>query len=409
VSTCDRFRPLFSALIDGELESAEAHEVEGHLESCEACRYELQSLQELDVHLSRHLVIPDIASRVTAISRAAEAQSLHNSVHRLPTYGLSFAIAIAIAAVILFAMLPDKWGKKDDRSSSNPDTLIVARLVRSTGPVQVLPPDTVDWLDIAADSKHALLSGSRLRTSERIVCELETTKNATIRMNEAAELIIRDPKQVELVAGQLWCHASNDSDIDISVAVKNVDSPRIASFTCPSGSEMQCDAKNDRDSYVSVSSANAQANVTIGEFSCAVSPGETVLIDSDNKIDRTSNVGLASKVWQLPLLALHGNADRELDSLLKSVLAPIGMTKAMHLNEQQIRRLGPPGSIPLLVYAIHEKSPEHASLRQTAVRMASDLADQRAISLLTTLQDDPDTYIAGVAKSTLTRILNSRQ
>ncbi len=42
---CDRFEPMLSALLDGELSSDDASEVRGHLDDCESCRGEFEELR----------------------------------------------------------------------------------------------------------------------------------------------------------------------------------------------------------------------------------------------------------------------------------------------------------------------------------------------------------------------------
>ncbi len=406
MNACDRMVPLLSALIDGELSGDESYETRLHLQSCDSCRREWESLQELDGHLKPLLVVRDVESKLNAITRACELRTTREAPHWNLARWVPFVVAVAV--ILLLALLPGLLSEKDIPATSTPAMETVARLVRSTGPIQVLSPGTNDWTDVSANSNTSLVAGSRLKTRYDVVCEFETSAKGTIRLNKSAELILRDPKQVELVSGQLWCLAPEDCGINVDVAIQSFDAPQIAVFACPSASEMQCEAGNASASYDSVSSANAEANVTIGAFSCNVAPGEMLSIDSNNRVDRTTKADSSTKVWQLPLLAMKGQADRELISLLNHVLAPIGMTKAMHLNERQIRQLGPPGAIPLLAYAATEASPEHLMLRQTAVRLAAELADEHATTLLETLQSDSDRYIADLAKQTLDRIHTSR-
>ncbi|MDA1180030.1 MAG: zf-HC2 domain-containing protein [Planctomycetota bacterium] len=402
---CDQFLSLFSALIDGELTDEETCATETHLQSCEACRREWQSLQHLDGQLAQHLIVRDVASKADAISRATEIQASRRSLD----WNLSSWISLvaAVAAALLLLVLPFLWSDKGRSGTSITTTQVVARLVRSTGPVQVLPPGASHWTEVNADSHNLLFVGSRLRTGKGVVCEFETTAKGTIRVNKSAELMLRDPRQVELVSGQLWCLAPEDDSINLDVAVKKFDPNAFATFRCPSKSEVQCEAVNDGGHYDSVSTANAQTSVTVGDFSCVVCPGEVVTIDSANRVDRADSADSASKIWQLPLLAVGGRADGELVSLLNHVLAPIGSTKIMHLNERQIRQLGPLGSIPLLAYTITETSPEHLKYRHTAIRLASELADQRATPLLESLLSDPDHYVADLARKTLARILKN--
>ncbi len=400
---CDRIRPLLSALIDGELSPDEIREARSHLNTCEACRREWESLQDLDRQLMQLLVVRNVEARSTEIAHASEMQTMHDT----HSWGLAGWVSIffAIAAVLLLAIVPALLPELDVINPPTPAATEVARLVRSTGPVQVLSPGTSDWTDLDADSSRSLVAGSRLKTRDDVVCELETSSKGTIRLNKSAELVFRDPNLLELVSGQLWCLAPEDRGIDVDVAIQNAPSPQIAIFACPSASEIQCEAGNDRAFCNSVSTGSEQASLTIGEFSCEVAPGEMVSIDAAHKVDRVTSADSSTKLWQLPLLSTD-QGDRELVSLLNHVLAPIGMTKAMHMNEQQIRKLGPAAAIPLLAYVAHESSPEHLPLRRTAMRLAADLADENTTALLASLQADPDPVITDLAKTTLARLLD---
>ena len=108
--------------------------------------------------------------------------------------------------------------------------------------------------------------------------------------------------------------------------------------------------------------------------------------------------------WQLPLLALSRGSRRELHDSIQRLLAPIGMTKAQHLNETQIRALGPAGAIPLLAYVTEQPNDKDKFLRHTAMRLAVESADNSATALLSRLTSDNDPYIATQAQKALARI-----
>lgn len=406
MTDCEQIQAILSAWIDGELTTDEASKCSSHLQTCDTCRRELESLQEIDGQLKQCLVLSNVDDKCDAIAQYAHIQAMPTDHTARWTLAGWLPILVAIAAVLLLAIFPMPWSKESIGTQVYQDTE-VARLVRSTGPVQVLVPGAASWAELSADSSCSLVAGSRLKTLNAAVCQLETTSKGIIRLNTSAELILRDPNQFELVSGQLWCLTPEDCEIEVNVAITEVPSIMLATLACPSGSEMQCEAGTQRAYCDSLSPANSLACVTFGGFSCDVAPGELVSVDADNRVNRTTSNDPTTRLWQLPLLATDGVVSQELVSLLTHVLAPIGMSKAMHLNERQIRQLGSPAAIPLLAYAATESAPESLALRQTAMRLAADMADKHAIALLESLLSDPDAYIAELAKTTLTRVVQS--
>ena len=72
-------------------------------------------------------------------------------------------------------------------------------------------------------------------------------------------------------------------------------------------------------------------------------PGQTVSIDGSQQMTSYAR-DESAETWQLPLLALSTDTKDELRRRLQRLLAPIGRTKARHMNETQIRALGPAGA-----------------------------------------------------------------
>lgn len=142
----------------------------------------------------------------------------------------------------------------------------------------------------------------------------------------------------------------------------------------------------------------------MGSLKCAVAPGESVSIDASQAVQRDTSQEITNKIWQLPLLAIDAQSDSELMQVLRPLLASIGRTKAMHINEERLRQLGPLGAIPLLTYATVESAPEEIELRRRAVWLGSDLADQSSVSLLNKLARDSDTQIAQKASEKLSSL-----
>jgi anti-sigma factor RsiW len=51
---CERWEPMLSMYLDGELSASDVSRLEGHLEVCESCREELASFEELSSVLATH-------------------------------------------------------------------------------------------------------------------------------------------------------------------------------------------------------------------------------------------------------------------------------------------------------------------------------------------------------------------
>lgn len=402
MSECDRVQSLLSASVDGELSVHELHEVEKHLPSCAACREERETLTDLDDRLSKIIVVDGVNQKCSDILRAANSTQLRNTQQQPSWYVV--IVAIAIAATLLLALLPSFFRAQTSQVAI-PQPAFVAQLVRATGPVRFLSPGATAWTELVPNALDSLAAGSRLRTDAGVLCEVQTQNKGLIRLNESAEIVLNEPNQVELIAGQLWCLSPELISIDVVIPEVKTQKPLLLAFACPSSTELQCVAGESFASCTSVSPDNSVATITMGSTACSVAPGETVSIDGEQNIDRQLNVDLTKKIWQLPLLAIGTEVDKELVSLLDRLLAPIGMSKVTSMNESQIRKLGPAGAIPLLAYVAAETSPEHLQLRRTAVRLASELADERSVRLLKLLTSDQDEYISRVSAETLNRVV----
>jgi hypothetical protein len=400
MSACQDIRRELSALLDCELPPGQAAAIEEHMRSCEVCRQQWEALQSVDGQLQRLLTIDDVAKNVVSIEQAAKVQPAASQSARGDGWRWT-AIMAAIAASIVLAVVAMRPAEQPQ--PVKPQVKNAARLVRATGPVEVLSPGSDAWRSIESSPSYEVAQGARLRTGENVLCEVETIDQAKIRLNESAELVMHDARNLELVSGQVWLIASK-SGISVDVRWEDEQTQQVATMTCPGESEFQCQVGDSFAACDSVSAQNQQAQWAMGAYSCPVNPGETVSIDAQQNVERKVDGESASKVWQLPLLAVGTSGDPELLSSLNSLLAPIGMTKARHLNEDQIRRLGPKGAVPLLAYVLAESAPDQLRLRRTAIGIAAELADEGAIKLLQELTADPDPYISRTAQAALDKI-----
>lgn len=121
------------------------------------------------------------------------------------------------------------------------------------------------------------------------------------------------------------------------------------------------------------------------------------------------NDPLQATAWVNDLLILKGADDPELAERLNDILAQIGQTKVRYLYEDEIRRLGSRAALSLLRYVESPRSRASAVSRQTAARLAADLADSSVIGDLIRLLADDDPRIRVAVATALERLTGNNQ
>ena len=402
---CESVRSLFSELIDGELGDTQVKAVEAHLGQCAMCRDEFQAIRQLDKQLAGVLVIDNVEEKIQQAfaagnSTVGESDAATGAKFRrqIPSLGIIGAIA-ALWLVAFFV-----W------SLSNPPPVsiyhVVAHLVSATGPVEVRAANAQHWRTVLPPERIEIQNGARVRTGNAALCEIQTTGQGKVRMDRGCEIILNDSHDLELVAGKLWCSAPSHDALKVTVPIQQSDQPVMAMLTCPNATVLQCDAT---PSSVSCSrppgsESNEAAEIHVGEQTWQIKPGQIVVVASSQEMTRGPRADTAD-VWQLPLLALSSDSRLELSSYLQRLLAPVGRTKARHMNEAQIRALGPAGAIPLLSFVLHEPGAD-STLRRTAMRLVTETADESSIPMLRQLTTDEDPFIASRAANLLDGFTN---
>lgn len=428
---CQVCRASLCALIDNELSTLERELADKHLATCESCRLELNELWQVEIKLKSTVRLPvSLDSQKQQIEQRLAEHSLvqHTSdssenqnvnVLLLPrssdrsrwSHRWSLAIfALTAACLTVMLVQPNAQGpRKIDPTLVTP--VHAGMLVRATGPVELLSPELSRWQELPSDAVHQICIGDRLRTGPSVLCEIETPDKGLVRIDASAEVIVDDSNQFHLVKGRAWCRSSVDKSIQwqMSAGEFKPDSKQLALLTCPSSSELQCVRSDDNLRCDSNANNPAAAQLALGNFSCSVAPGESVSIDNAQLVQRDSKHEAMAKIWQLPLLAIDAGPDSELVQVLRPILSSIGMTKARHMNENQLRSLGPLAAIPLLAYATTESEPNLIELRRRAVWLAADLADDRCIPWLRKLANDSDSQIASKASEKLTSLEHENQ
>ncbi|MEL6104586.1 MAG: zf-HC2 domain-containing protein [Planctomycetota bacterium] len=398
MTRCDEARSQLSALLDGELDAQTASDLRDHIESCDACGQEWSLMRKLDQQLRDALVLesPD----------STDQQPVPTTV----TW-VNWRVAISVvglAAILLFAvtLIPFKTDETADAVDSASESIeLDATLVHATGPVEVYNSDADTWIEWGTETAPTLEPGSRLRTLAEARCEFQTLDNGKVRLDEDAELIWKQADEVMLLKGRMWCEAPSDQPLLVQLPMNTQN--QIVTFVCPSRSESHYAAESESVSCTSTSAGNE--TVTAASDACAwdLSPGETLQIGEEQNVESNEHLVAAAKAWQLPLLALPGDDHAELSQSVTWLLAPVGYTKARHFNELQIRALGGSGAIPLLAYVRHsEADSAQRSTRRRAMRLALEIADANALTIIDKLRSDEDQVVAELAERIHERIQN---
>ena len=159
------------------------------------------------------------------------------------------AIVMAVAATLLLASSPFFFETQSLQTADSRPAFI-AQLTRATGPVRFLRPGASDWTVWLPSEPELFLAGSRLKTDVGVLCEFQTSTKGLMRLNESAEVIVSEPNQIELVAGQLWCLAPESTSIDVAIPKASTQSPSLITFACPGSTEVQCLAGDSFSSCV---------------------------------------------------------------------------------------------------------------------------------------------------------------
>lgn len=109
---CDEARPMLHALLDGELDARETHEIESHVAGCTACAAELAGLRDLRQAMAvaqlRHAAPAALRRRIEGALPAANAGApSRRSLLRGFAFGAA-ASALAATGVVLLVVRSDR-------------------------------------------------------------------------------------------------------------------------------------------------------------------------------------------------------------------------------------------------------------------------------------------------------------
>jgi len=418
---CESISLLLTAALDGELSTDERSVMDQHLATCESCNQLWADLQSLDRSLAGALrpptddpridhVISAIQDRVSNASsgpdrNCAETLSpaivgLQNTHRQLPRSGMPLLVMIASLALVAVAMF--------QLPTSMPS---VAEITMATGPIEIKQSERGEWIAVSKSNHIPLSKNVRVRTGTASLCEIRTKSDAVVRLNQDTELILRQPEQIELIAGELWCRTPPTASLEICGTAPPKPAALKAIFTCPSSSESQWAAAAENElSCIGVSAKPIEVKTNLSGPTCEVGPGERWFFGSNHAPTEAGHAdSLIATTWQLPLLILRRPDDLELQDRMVQLLGMVGETKISYAYESQIRNLGSAGTLPLIAFVQSSNAADKQQLRQRAMRIVADLAPISAFTDLESLRKDPDPVVRQFAQTALRRLEPNRR
>ena len=405
-------------LLDGELSHEERAVAGQRLLSGSVAMSEWVEARDLDAQMRVVLLVPmldeaafleRVSSRDSALTsgpspRGRGAPKGRRSPNSRPSRHPVVAV-LAVAACLFMAMLLL-------RSEADPAAATVATLTHSTGPIEVRQSSETEWTRVAQPHNLSLAAGAHVRTPAESLCEVTTPSRGLVRVNQQTEFIVHRPEEIELVNGQFWCRASAQTPLLVSVPGQAIPEqpgnvktlPEMCLFTCPSDSETLWRIDDQVGRCIGVSEQTTELRSGADQM-WTIPPGQSMACSPESDHQPTGYYDpLQATSWQLPLLNTRPPNDPDLQRMLQSLLAEVGMTKVRTFDSSQIRSLGPAGTLPLIAFVRSTESQSRPELRRRAMEIVADLAPASTRQDLEVLATDSDPQVARFARAALKRI-----
>lgn len=390
---CEQSIELISAEVDGELSPDERSQLEVHLGECADCRATAEAMRLQDAQLVRAFVprrkaAADIAGRVTA-------QLAQSRMHRLRWL---VPVGAAAAGFLLAVMLLRPWTRTASLPAPDNASAVasIGRLEIATGPVEIRLPGS-PWQPMLTGA--AVARGSRIRTGPGVRCEFAMDDGSEIRLNENSELVLTQPRKLDLAAGQVFSVvASRPAPFELAVA----DATVTAMGT-------RFDVQRHPDQVI-LAVLDGSTRLTDRGIDQVVRQGEIVSLASGRVTQREGPQALDQATrWVMDILVLKGRDNPELNARIDDLFAQIGEGKMAFLRENELKALGDRCVVPLTRYLRSPRSSGQTFKRQEAARIVADVAQPWCIPDLIQLLQDSDGEVRAAAAGALLRLTNQTQ
>lgn len=416
---CAQAQDLMGRLLSDEHTVDEEKSLREHFASCPTCAEALRQEQFIHDELQQlgrlgGSAAERVASRTIAALNSATVTGSRKLVSPKRSTGNQLAVVC-----VLVVMVAVGWGLMrnaqvvsvvDNRPSSGSvrQPPVIANVQGFVGEVEARRAGSTEWQPVSVTGMNpfACSGGDALRTLPGAACEVVTACGNVIRLNQQSEVSLISATDVSLVAGEVWCQAPPDCELNV---LANINPPMAASaeamaiFTCPA--ETACVTSLQGENSIQIASLFNELDA--GQMSPGLQPLSSRTFQSSTNGTRVETLREDSPqalAWMLPLLKLKPAGDPEVAQWVDRLIAQLGETKVSYLSEQQIRALGPAGTIPLIHFVEKSTSPDDAARSRRAMELVRELAPESATLHLINLLSADDGIVRRLAAQTLLRL-----
>src|SRR5258706_12139681 len=207
--TCETATNLISYHIDGEIAAADQSALDEHLATCAACRATMEALSAQDADLTRAFTPRRNAATAVADAAIARIHREHVQSFRPRRFPLLTAILSAAAGFALALLILHPWQKAPAGNGGAiattqqvPTTPSIAHLGLATGAIEVQPPGQTNWR--VMKTGEDIVPNSKIRTPDKVRCEVVMKDQSTIRLNYNSEVVIGTGRDFVLASGQMY-------------------------------------------------------------------------------------------------------------------------------------------------------------------------------------------------------------
>jgi hypothetical protein len=397
---CEIATNLISSRIDGEISAADQSLLDEHLATCAGCRATMDVLSAQDSDLTRAFAPRRQAA--TAVADAAIARIHREQVQSLRPrrFGFLTMLVSAAAGFALALLIIRPWQKPTagpigpiTTTQQVPTTPAIAHLALATGAIEVQPPGKTTWEVMPTGA--AIAPNSKIRTPDKVRCEVVMADQSTIRLNYNSEVEIGSGRDFKLASGQMYSSvAKADKEFTVSVAQ--------ASITAL-GTEFDI-AADAQKTTLTVVEGSTRVKGRGGERIVNSGNQISIVAGTPGELEAVSSLPVATR-WVNELLMMKGRDSEELRKRVDMLLAAIGNEKMMYMFEDEIKALGDHCVLPLTRYVQSPLSARDSRKRHQAARILTEMAQPWSIPQMIELLEDNDGEVRFYAARALHRLV----